>query len=584
MSDSVMSTVAKEIKESHVRKLIAHSRTCFDLIHSAGESYAVPNGRISDSRVALPIKGTAFRRYLIKDHGRANTGVRPSDLDLVTSALDALAFDGPEKSLAFRFHHDIGTNRAGPNGDWPSVTIDLGREDGLCVEVDVRGWAVRPSPDHIAWRRSPTMKPLPVPDTLIGGRVDELAEILALDPNGEAFRAIVGWVVGLPFVEDVRPGLLLVGPPGSGKSTRLRLATSIFEPSDETALGKSFGHKADDDEVRAYHRVVPLWDNLSRISGQVSDSLCTIVTGTAREGRTLYSNSDMSSAPIKRPVGMTAVDIPAGLRPDALERLTVVEVPAIPERTPDSQIQQRFDEAHPRLLAAFCDALAIVLRGTRIRRKDWPIQPPPPKRLKTFRMAGHASRLDILDHADGFTSLLRDVRHLPCVQREDGQWVPLADQWPPRDWTPEEAETELAKSRAEGMVVQFRDKDVSVYSHLPSAQDIGLPAGLLDVYAELGQRVRAASTQEDAFPAAVIALAASSPGTWQGSAKDLLHSAVLKAAGAAGGPGWPASPRGVVTALRQHQAGLSDAGVDWHQSLTPIRGYKLIYLTVGDPA
>lgn len=374
-------------KPNPIRQLTEHFTLTHDLVHCEGRPYAVPrDGTLSfegPPGIAQPF-GAALRRKIVRLSvlpGLPKDSLTRAAADTVMLQLEAKAFEGPETPLALRFAQQLASaeQQAG-------VWVDLGGTRGKAVAVGPAGWSVVRPPEHVVFRRSHATKPLPAPAR--GGRLVDLAELLALDPAGEVFRALLGWAIGLPFVSSVRPGALLVGPYGSGKSTRLRLVTSLFEPSDPHALGSAFGRNFGDDQVRALHRAVPLWDNLTSVSGATSDELCCLITGTARETRALYSDNDMNTVPVQRPIGLTAVGVPAGLRPDALDRLVVLDVPPIAARVEDAELQQRFDAAHPQLLGALCDAVAAVLR--------WRDRIPAPTQ---YRMAGHARILSAVDAA-----------------------------------------------------------------------------------------------------------------------------------------------------------------------------------------
>lgn len=384
---------AAPLKKNVVRELVNHVATAYTLINSAGKAYAVP-GRVPGSHYdGVPGIAQAFgpemRRRIIRISRQVPEAgmISRATADTVMQHLEAMAFDEPETPLALRMH------QAKPPSD--RVYIDLGRADrdswagprsaaALVIRPD--GWELARPPDSVVFRRTHATKPLPIPSR--GGRLDTLAGILALDPGGEAFAALVGWLVSLPFADSVRPGLLLVGPPGTGKSTRIRLAASLVEPSGVEALGASFGRNFGDDHVRALSRAVPLWDNLTSISGDASDALCCMITGTAREVRTLYTDNEMNTVPIMRPVGLTAVGVPAGLRPDALDRLIVIDVPVVGHRIDDAKLQQQFDVAHPQLLGALADVVAAALRW---REK---VEPP-----TQHRMAAHVRLLAAVDAA-----------------------------------------------------------------------------------------------------------------------------------------------------------------------------------------
>ncbi|MEU4161292.1 hypothetical protein [Actinoplanes sp. NPDC026670] len=433
--------VMKGVKPPSItKKLINHVATAFDLVNHDGKAYAVFKPRPIDGTGAAygpeqpvgvaRLLGPSMQHYIV---GMAwatyQQAVSRSTVEQVMAVLKAGAFAQPERPLSLRFHHD-------PQGR--RLTVDLGRKDGQCIRISAQGWGVGPSPDGVMFRRSHATKPLPIPER--GGKLTELAELMAMNPDSDEFRLLLGWVLGLPFSTSVRPGLLLIGPPGTGKSTRIRLLTSLWEPSGVEALGSCFGQNHTDDQVRASHRAVPLWDNLSAISHNTSDLLCTMVTGAAREVRTLYTTGDLDTQAIQRPVGLTAVSVPAGLRADALDRLVVVEAPQIPHRIDDAEVQRDFDQAHARLLGAACDALAGALR-------KWPEA----GETGDFRMAAFARLLDALDLAelpglpdgsllDTYATAVTTVKQrnaaddvfgaalLALLERSAGQWTGQASQ------------------------------------------------------------------------------------------------------------------------------------------------------------
>lgn len=345
------------IKQHPVKLLVRLFRAACTLVHYQGKAYAIPRGASVGDTLGAPgvaqQLGPELRRKAVSVAWLSKEIKEPLTKGMAETLmlhLEAEAFNGEETPIALRFHQEPGARR---------ICIDLGRPDGHVIVIDPDGWEVCPPPAGVIFHRSHATKPLPLP--VSGGRLDELATILSLDPAGAEFRAVVGWLIGLPFVGSVRPGLLVVGPYGSGKSTRLRLTASVVEPSGPEALGNGLGKNFGDDLVRATHRAVPLWDNLTSVSGTVSDELCCLVTGTARETRALYSDNDLNAVPVARPVGLTAVGVPAGLRPDALDRLITVEMAPIAHRIADDELQAGFERAHPRLLGALCDVLSAAL-------------------------------------------------------------------------------------------------------------------------------------------------------------------------------------------------------------------------------
>lgn len=402
------------------RALLDTALAACSLVRYAGRPYAVVKqgsqwaGVFGPPGTAQSFSGGQLRRSIVRlarllPEGRI---IGKDVADRVLLHLEAEADHGEVIPLSLRFRH-IPDHPQGPR-----VYLDLGRADARCVEITAAGWTITEQiPPGVAFLRSHTVGELPIPRR--SGCLADLAGILALPPESREFRLVLGWVLGLPFDSSIRPGLLLLGPPGIGKSTCLRLATSVWEPSPAHYLGSALGRKHDDDQVRALHHAVPLWDNLSGVSAATSDLLCCIITGSSLEGRRYYSNADIDTHPITRPVGLSSIGMPAGLRPDALDRLVTVELPPVAHRIEDAALQARFDQAHPTVLGAACDAVSAALAWR--TRVSTPTQ---------YRMASYATVLTALDAAttagalpgcpggllDAYDATLREVRQRTAAE------------------------------------------------------------------------------------------------------------------------------------------------------------------------
>ncbi len=263
-SDPSKAGVVRPQKVDPVRVLTSAALAAYELVAEHGKPYAVLRGGVTDDMhpdlaalygmpgVAQPIGEALGHRIVALARRSALPTITRGTRDTVLLQLQSLAaVEGPAVELHLRFAHDPGARR---------VVLDLGRPEGGFVVIDPHGWTIQDAPPaDVVFRRSHATRPLPMP--VRGGRLDALAPVLAMDPVSREFRALVGWLVGLPFAASVRPGVLAWGPPGSGKSTRLRLLASVLEPSGTEALGSAFGRNFADDQVRASHRAIPLWDN-----------------------------------------------------------------------------------------------------------------------------------------------------------------------------------------------------------------------------------------------------------------------------------------------------------------------------------
>jgi energy-coupling factor transporter ATP-binding protein EcfA2 len=481
--------------------------------------------------VACPI-GAPLKRRILQLSATHRHRKAPATVTLannVLAHLDAEACNKPPTPLTLRFCH-----RASLPGD-EYIHVDLGRDDGKRITIKLHDWQVRSyrsNPqqyrllhDDPPFRRSHTTRGLPDPEQ--DGCLNEFVELLSLDPGSDDARLLTAWVLWLPFESSIRPGVVLTGPPGSGKSTRLLLATSIWEPTDEHGLGGWLGRDPKGDLIRAGHRAIPLWDNVSDVSGTVSDLICTIITGTALEARELYSDTGLSTFRVRRPIGLTAVGLPPGLRPDAMERLIHIELDGVDKPIDPPDLWAKFEKMHPLLLGAFCDAVSAVMAWKKMVRCP-----------EGYRMAGFAHALAAYDAAveagdlyDCPTGLLDAYAHALKGNRE---MLAVEDVF------------------GAALLAQMRTKPVA-----------GQDAELAEQYPEitllnLGSRVWPEVTAKG-----IMDELAKGPARPAPSGFDAVR---------VGGPGWPRSARGVPTRLNHLQSGLRELGLTW--TTRPLHGSK----------
>lgn len=105
------------------------------------------------------------------------------------------------------------------------------------------------------------------------------------------------------------------------------------------------------------------YDNLSGIPPWISDALCRLSTGGALSTRELYTDDDEVLLEATRPSVINGIDDLLE-RADLADRAVMIPLPTIsPERRrPERQIIDAFAAAHPRILGALCDAVAMALR------------------------------------------------------------------------------------------------------------------------------------------------------------------------------------------------------------------------------
>ena len=101
---------------------------------------------------------------------------------------------------------------------------------------------------------------------------------------------------------------------------------------------------------------------MSAIPEWFSDALCRAVTGDGDVRRRLYSDGDYHVIAFRRAVVVNGIDLGA-VRDDLAERLLTVQLDRITEdhRGRESDLERRWEAAHPRLLGAVLDLAVQVL-------------------------------------------------------------------------------------------------------------------------------------------------------------------------------------------------------------------------------
>jgi hypothetical protein len=255
--------------------------------------------------------------------------------------------------LALRVHESPGR-----------IVIDLGQAGNeRCVVITPDSWQVLEYPPPGVYFVRTNTQPLPDPQT--GGSLDLLHEVLDL-PEDDA-GLVDGWLVmavrpGLP-----RPLIYLAGPQGSAKTTRGAIIASVLDPPPGRSMGSALGKKLSDDQLMAHSRYLVTFDNISKVNIDTSDYIARLVTGDAVNKRRLYTDSDMINLTYRRTGIITGINVPAGLGVDALERLIVIDLIRIDpgQRRTEAEVWANFEDRHPQILGALCDAVAKVLASER---------------------------------------------------------------------------------------------------------------------------------------------------------------------------------------------------------------------------
>ncbi len=278
---------------------------------------------------------------------------------------------------------------------WPSeaeptgLVLDLGDPAGRLVLAKATGWSIIDEPGDAAplFRRTENLNRLPQP--VRGGSLDELRELLNV--TDATWPLVKGWVIGSAFGWFARPWLYNHGPQGSGKTDGALLAMSVLDPRPRIPPPPRQGDRSDPAAV-AYSTYLVGYDNVSKISEEMSDWLCSVVTGTQEQRRTLHTTASVTTLDLMRSGALTGVDVRV-IRPDLLERLVKVPFDRIAGdgKREHSKVMAAFHAAHPRILGALLDAVVQVFQ--QLPGITGPLDVP--------RMADYAAVLMAYDRATG---------------------------------------------------------------------------------------------------------------------------------------------------------------------------------------
>ncbi len=297
----------------------------------------------AETRFNLAIREKVFKQYL-RSKLFDKTGKSPGS-EAVLQAIDtleALAVRKPEKREVFV--------RLASHDD--RIYIDLADESWKSIEVSRDGWRVV-SDAPVRFMRGASA-PLLMP--IEGGDVEDFKNLCQFDEDT--------WVLILAFLiqalkpEKGYPILLLHGGPEAGKSTLTRAIKQLIDP----AASKPRKNVGDirDFAIHATRRHVITIDNLSGLSADQSDILCTSSTGGGHSQRALHTDSGETTFNFCNLLILNGIDSIA-TRGDLLSRSFPVTIHPPKVRLSEAEFEERLEAMKPGVVGALLTILSKVL-------------------------------------------------------------------------------------------------------------------------------------------------------------------------------------------------------------------------------
>ena len=312
---------------------------------------------IDGHRETWPIRPKRFRRWLARRFFEETQGAPCSEaLQSALNVIEAKAeFDAPERVV----HVRVGEHEG-------KVYLDLCNQTWHAVEIDTQGWRAVENPP-VRFRRSAGMTALPIPQR--GGSIEALRRFLNLKSDHDLVL-VVAYLLAALRPHGPYPLIVLSGEQGSAKSTFTKILKALLDPN--TSLLRALPREDRDMFIAANNGHVLAFDNVSGLSAWISDTLCRLATGGGFAVRQLYTDQDEVLFNATRPVILNGIE-EIITKPDLADRALFLALEQIEEgdRRSEKDLWEEFGNAHPRILGALLDSVALglhLLPRTRLER------------------------------------------------------------------------------------------------------------------------------------------------------------------------------------------------------------------------
>lgn len=285
--------------------------------------------------------GYAYYRDTEGEHG---TGRAASDTAIRTArvVLTGIAKnDGEERKVYLRAaRHD------------ETYYLDLGDPTWRAVEITAAGWRIVDDPPVCFWR-SGTLRPLPDPTP---GALDLLWAYANIP--AAARPLVLAWMMEAWRPETPFPVLELIGQQGTAKSSTQSCIRDCVDPN---AVNLRAAPKSVEDLfVSAGSNWLTSLNNLSHLTANMQDALCSLATGGGFAARTLYTNADETLIDAKRPVAINGIN-PLVTAQDLADRVVHVELSEIETYQSETAIRANFERDRPAIFGALLDLFVATL-------------------------------------------------------------------------------------------------------------------------------------------------------------------------------------------------------------------------------
>lgn len=331
--------------DSHTKLADALVTTAMEFNHFFHDLNKDSYAQHSGTGATLRLGGGEFRDWLIATFYKQTQ--RSPNAQAVKQAVDTLSakarHDGEQREVFVR--------TAFVNGAYYVDLGQAGNRKAICI---IPGkWEVTET-HQLAFVRNSAMQPLPEP--VRGGSLDQLWALVNIPAEDQPL--VVAWLIDAMRIDSPYPLLELIGEQGSAKSTTQELLRKLIDPN--SCNLRAIPKTREDIFVSANASGIVSYENVSHLTGEFQDALCTLATGGGFAKRKLYTDADESVLTVKKPIMINGISA-AVTAQDLVSRTISIELPTITKRVESGSIAQSFEADCPGILGALFDLFAGAL-------------------------------------------------------------------------------------------------------------------------------------------------------------------------------------------------------------------------------
>lgn len=295
----------------------------------------------------VQVDSEKFRVWL-RAHIGYLEGKHPRDIILYLDQVKFLASNSNPHKLSIRVSPD-------PQ-DAECLWIDL---DGhKAVFVSPEGWEINENPP-ILFATFNNQRSLHTPVKYCHPK--KLLEYLNITDT-EVAHLFMAYIIS-GFVPVIQlPALVLHGPPGSAKSTLLTVLKRVLDPG-KPELINNIRNIDNLVQTASQNRVINL-DNLTNLSDELSNTICSYITGHGYGKRKLYTDEDTIVREFKNIVGISGIRLVPD-KSDLLDRSLILRLDKIKDENRQSEVELlgEFEKELPQIFHGILDCLVETLNG-----------------------------------------------------------------------------------------------------------------------------------------------------------------------------------------------------------------------------